>query len=96
MFVGRDVGESLLEFVNTLHSGWGVRNELPMLTIQGGVMLAHAVGRSATVVKALTGENFTLTLDLQRLSSLICDLSVSYRTFDLLYFPIHTCTCNLV
>ena len=35
MFVGRDVGESLLEFINTLHSGWGVRNELPMLTFFG-------------------------------------------------------------
>ena len=61
-------------------------------------MLARAVGRSATVVKVLTGENFTLTLDLKRLSSLICDLSVSYQTFDLhlfLYFPMHTCTCNL-
>ena len=60
---------------------------------------AHAVGRSATAVKVLTGENFTLTLDLQRLSSLTCDLSVSCRTFDLhlfLYFPIRTCACNLV
>ena len=62
-------------------------------------MSAHAVGRSATAVKVLTGENFTLTLDLQRLSSLTCDLSVSCRTFNLhlfLYFPIRTCACNLV
>ena len=62
-------------------------------------MSAHAVGRSATAVKVLTGENFTLTLDLQRLLSLTCDLSVSCQTFDLhlfLYFPIHTCACNLV
>ena len=44
--------------------------------IQGGVTSAHAVGRSATAVKGLTGENFTLTLDLQRLSSLTYDLSV--------------------
>ena len=76
-----------------------VRNELPMLTIQRGVMSAHAVGRSATRIKILTGENFTLTLDLQRLLSLTCDLSISCQTFDLhlfLYFPIHTCTCNLV
>ena len=43
---------------------------------QGGVTSAHAVGRSATAVKGLTGENFTLTLDLQRLSSLTYDLSV--------------------
>ena len=67
--------------------------------LQGGVMLAHAVGRSTTAVKVLTGENFTLTLDLQRLSSLTCDLDVSYRPFDLhlfLYFPIRTCACNLV
>ena len=65
---------------------------------QGGVMSAHVVGRSATAVKVLTGENFTLTLDLQRLSSLTCDLSVSCRTFDLhlfLYFLIRTCACNL-
>ena len=71
------MGESLLESINTLHSGWGVRNKLSILTVQGGVMSAHAVGRSATVVKVLTGENFTLTLDLQRLSSLTCDLSIS-------------------
>ena len=69
-----------------------------LLVMQGGVMSAHAVGRSATAVKALTREYFTLTLDLQRLSSLTCDLSVSCRTFDLhlfLYFPIRTCACNL-
>ena len=62
-------------------------------------MSAHALGRSVTAVKVLTEENFTLTLDLQSLSSLTCDLSISCRTFDLhlfLYFPIHTCTCNLV
>ena len=47
------------------------------VALQGGVTLAHTVGRSATTVKVLTGENFTLTLDLQRLSSLTCDLSVS-------------------
>ena len=66
---------------------------------QGGVTSAHAVGRSATAVKVLTWVNFTLTLDLQCLSSLTCDLSVSCRTFDLhlfLYFPIRTCACNLV
>ena len=59
-------------------------------THQGGVTLAHAVGRFATAVKVLTGENFTLTLDLQRLSSLTCDLDVSCRSFDLhlfLYAP---------
>ena len=62
-------------------------------------IMDHAVGRSATAVKVLTGENFTLALDLQHLSSLTCDLSVSCRTFDLhlfLYFPIRTCACNLV
>ena len=55
-----------------------------------GVTSAHALGRSATAVKVLTGENFTLTRDLQSLSSLTCDLSISCRTFDLhlfLYFP---------
>ena len=53
---------------------------------QGGVTSAHAVGRSATAVKVLTGENFTLTLDLRRFLSLTCDLSVSCRTFDLFLF----------
>ena len=65
--------------------------------MQGGVTSAHAVGRSATAVKVLTGENFTLTLDLQRLSYLTCDLSVTCRTFDLhlfLYFPNRTCACK--
>ena len=66
---------------------------------QGGVTLAHAVGRSVTAVKVLTRENFNLTLDLQRLSSLTCYLSVSCQNFDLhlfLCFPIRTCACNLV
>ena len=62
---------------------------------QGGVTSAHAEGRSATAVKVLTKENFTLTLDLQRLSSLTCDLSIFGRVFYL-YFPIRTCACNLV
>ena len=72
---------------------------LYLVECQGGVTSAYAVGRSATAVKVLTGDNFTLTLDLQRLSSLTCDLSVSCRTFYLhlfLYFPIRTCACNLV
>ena len=44
---------------------------------QGGFTSAYAAGRSATAVKVLAGENFTLTLDLPRLSSLTCDLSIS-------------------
>ena len=62
-------------------------------------MSAHAVGRSATTVKVLIRENFTLIIDLQHLLSLTYDLSISCQTFDLhlfLYFPIHTCACNLV
>ena len=62
-------------------------------------MSAHAVGSSATTVKVLIRENFTLTFDLQHLLSLTYDLSISCQTFDFhlfLYFPIHTCTCNLV
>ena len=34
------------------------------LVLQGGVTSAHAAGRSATAVKVLTGEKFTLTLDM--------------------------------
>ena len=55
---------------------------------QGDVTLAHAAGRSATTVKALTGENFTLTLDLQCLSSMTCDLSVFVELLTSAYFSI--------
>ena len=42
-------------------------------------MSAHAAARSVTTVKVLT-------LDLQRLSSLTCDLSISCWTVDLYLF----------
>ena len=48
-------------------------------------MSTHVAGRSATAVKVLTVENFTLTLYLQHLLSLTCDLSVSCRTLDLCF-----------
>ena len=66
------------------------------VNMQGGVMSAHTAGRSATVIKVLTRENFTLTFDLHGLSSLTCDLSNSCHLCSFLYFPIHTCAYNLV
>jgi len=61
-----------------------------LILLAKGCLVGCTLGRSVTVVKVLTSY-----LNLQYLSSLICDFSASCRTSDLC-FPMHTSACNIV